>query len=209
MNYVAIFLIVFIVIFVSITYVFFNTKIGTSKRFINYVQTLSVFSISCFVLSIIISLQTTQKTDVDKINSQLVKSSDKYWIELQRIFMDKYPYLETLYSQLYGLSVPLPTLTDKDLTESKILEIHVCNILFQIIENIIFIQKNVIDTSIENNEYQWTSIFVAWSKSQIFQDNWKIYKNFYGENTKKFIDGMIAKNIVSINEAKTFLREIR
>ena len=66
------------------------------------------------------------------------------------------------------------------------LEVHVCNILYQIIENVLHTETKL--------ELSWKNVFKSWSKSDIFRSNWEVSKQFYDKIiTVPYIDDLISQ----------------
>lgn len=188
-------IIILFILMLSISYFYFFGDLSGS-HYANYISTLAL--IGTLVVAISFIYQYKQANDTarsDKIR-EYTRELQAYWIDLEKIFMDKYPYLSRLYQQINQNNLPLQTLTSDTFAENQInkikfFEIHMCSIMFQIIENV------YLENFQEPNDFNdpiniaWINKWKSWFKSNIVREQWSQKKNFFSVNTQKFIDGYI------------------
>lgn len=132
---------------------------------------------------------------------EYVRDSEKYWIDTEKMFMDNYPYLAALYSEIYNIKINLPTLSDQQKIEQEFKERNACAVLFQIIENIVS-SKNSQDIFFK---YAWFRVFLSWSKSPKFIKYWKESSQFYQDKAQNFINGLIEGKMITIQDTINFV----
>jgi hypothetical protein len=201
-------IIVFVGCFLALSMAFWTTDIWQNKRALAYFSTLSLFSTLAIIISFLITTQQNTSLakqrikDEDRKNAtDFIAETEKNWIELEKFFNNNYPYLASLYKEIYpnNTTLPTPTLTSDQQIEAEFKQQHACQIMIQIIENIIS-TRSFVDTS-----WGWSAIFKSWSKSPIFQKIWSYSKEFYNPLTQEFIDNLISQKLSNPEEIKHFL----
>jgi hypothetical protein len=160
-----------------------------------YQGTLSVLAGLTVIISFFINTNqaiSQNKKILENMESErqkeLVRENEKYWVDLEKLFMNNYPYLNNLYIELYpdNKNLNKVELSGLEKFHQSNLEVHVCNILYQIIENVLHTESNL--------ELSWKNVFKSWSKSEIFRSNWEVSKQFYDKNiTVPYIDDLISQ----------------
>jgi len=197
---------VFFGIFVVLTGLYTFTNIYENKRFTAYLSILSVFSTLTLITSFINSIQLAekesqrkQKQENDQRASLFLTETEKYWVDLEKLFITNYPYGAQLYSELYPkANLHPPSLSSEQQAQADDKQYHICQILHQTIENIISTQE-LKDSSL----FGWQQIFNAWSASSIFRKNWIVSKEFYNPSTQKYIDELVTGNVGLIQYKKS------
>ncbi len=187
---------IFLALFLTLTITFWTTNVYKSEKFMKYFNILSIFSTMAFIVSFMLSVQQNDKAaqrrvkdEDDRKAAEFTVETEKNWIDLEKLFNDNYPYLSGLYKELYSdnLNLITPVLTNDQKIEASVKQQHVCNILFQIIENILSTNKDLGGLG-----WGWEKIFQSWSKSPTFQSNWNYSKAFYNPITEAYINKLIA-----------------
>jgi c-di-AMP phosphodiesterase-like protein len=164
-----IFLLLYIILLLTI--ILWNTDIIKDNKLVNYITILSVI---VAILSYIIQHKQHLKSEEERYVKQ-VKSN---WTDIEKMFMDNYPYLNRLYKQIYSYDDRLKNISDPLITEEVIVkENHMAVILIQVIDNLV--QSDT-----------WDEVFKEWFKSPILREVWKSRKKFYNEETVKYIDSI-------------------
>ena len=190
-------IIFFSLIFLGLTISFFKTDLYKSERFAKYTSVISVLATLSIVVSFFINIKSNSDNDRRRSDQEekdrqrdFEQETQKYWIDVEKMFIENYPYLNNLYKEMYSDNpniIPVQ-LSGQDLIEQQNLQQHVCQILFQTIENIY-------NTKSIDPNFGWQPIFEHWTKSDIFKSNWKYSKQFYNLETQKYIDYLINKSL--------------
>jgi hypothetical protein len=198
----------FIFLYILLTCLYWFTDLWKSPRFAGYTNVVVALGTLSALVSFLLSLkdkeqqsneQKQKQLEVDKTNFQ--RETEQYWINIEQMFAKGYPYLASLYNELYpNMNIELPNLTSDQQIEANNAQEHMCQILFQTIENII-VSHNVITVS-----YGWYAAFLSWSQSPTFQKVWSKSKYFYNPATQDFINNLISKKIDSINALRSYLQ---
>lgn len=194
----------------SIAYWF--AHLWQDERLARFVSFLGAFSAIAIILSFLFTLQNTEKEQErrkalvqDQENAKFTQQTEKYWVDVERQFASSYPFLTTLYKEIYSdAQISTPQLTPDQLTEDKNKTWHMCSELLQIIEN-------VINTSQVNSSdsYGWTEVFISWLKSPTLQNVWNNSKTFFNPETRTFIDGILSGQVNGLNQAKILLTSFK
>lgn len=188
--------IIFAIIFIALTFSFFKTDLYKSERFAKYTSVISVLATLSIVVSFFINIRSNAINDQRRLEQEekdrqrdFEQETQRYWIDVEKMFIENYPYLNNLYSELYpdNPNIKKIILTGNDLFEQQNLEQHVCQILYQTIENIY-------NTKSIDPNFGWQPIFKSWAKSNVFRTNWKYSRRFYNLETQKYIDSLINQN---------------
>ncbi len=185
-----------LVIFILLTIAFWKTPLFKDEKVEQYFRIISSISIIFAFLGFILSTQQYEITSKNTIESNknneinsFITSVQTNWINVEQIFMNETPYLNSLYNELYNTNFPIIKLSIAQQNEIPYKEHAVLNILYQIIEIIV----NTDQSELRKN-YGWLVIFTQWSKSPKFQSNWNLSQHFYNPITQKFINNLINKN---------------
>lgn len=200
--------IIFISLFIGLSIIFWLTNVWKNDRVEKYVTFLGAFATLSVIISFLVSLQNSsqeetrrQKDESDKQAAAFIAETQKYWVDLEQEFMDKYPYLSSLYKELYPEStITVPDLTAEQKAQAQNDQWHMCSQLLQTIENII--NTNQITTSLP---YGWYAVFQSWLKSPTLVSVWNATKQYYNPTTTSFIDGLISGEIKSKTQAQKLL----
>ncbi len=177
-----------IFVFIGFTYYYFwvsGTSIVETTKFSNFCTTLSFLGIILgFTVMAIDYCKTRDEVNTENTNTR-VKECQTNWIELEKLFIAQYPYLDRLYSQMYPSHPEMKDvklkLTPEEWRKVRVLEVHVCSILFQSIENICTYGDP------EHLE-EWIRVWRSWFQSQIVRRQWSVMREFYTPSTQLWID---------------------
>ena len=182
------------------TYIFWkNYEIVGTDQMNNYWEMLSAIGIIIGVAAIATEyIENTNQREYDR-QQTFIEQTETNWIELEKYFVQNYPYLARLYQQMYPENYTLkglpPNLSKDDMRKVIAVEQHTCSILFQIIENVYIF----LSSQLGSNEYcGWLFVWKSWFKSSIIMEQWRLTKNYYSQQTKNFIDNCIIKDCLSL-----------
>lgn len=201
-------LISFISFLVIISALYWSGKIN-KKKFNNFMGVLSGFSTIVIILSFIVTIQKSDQESKERLLQQqqdqvekVQRETEKYWIDIEQLFLDNSPYLDRFYKQIYpnNENLTTPEFTEEELKEIKNKEVHVSQILYQIIENLL--QSGRVSKDIVG----WWQTFQSWSNSEIFRSNWIYCKNFYNTNTQEFINKLIKGEFTTPSQVLLFYK---
>jgi hypothetical protein len=181
--------IIFILIFfIFITILYWGTNISDNKKVSGFTSIISTCSIFILFFSFIDGVNSRK----DESKKKIKESNNDNWMKLEHMFKEEYPYLTKLYREIYSANKNIPQCHEyeKDISKSRMKEQHACQIMYQIIEDII---DTKCDIPINQS---WQNVFSSWSKSNIFKHNWKYSKHFYEPTTQKFVDNLIYNNSI-------------
>ncbi|AYV84518.1 MAG: hypothetical protein Hyperionvirus28_6 [Hyperionvirus sp.] len=176
------------------TYFYFKYNLGGTgpKSYSNYLKTLTVIIIALAALVAVSQYKINSTKEEFDQTQTLLNEAQVNWIEMEKIFINNYPYGERLYQQIYKTNKILQNnkISVKDMERVIAFEIHMCSILFQSIENVSWAIKKITgDWS--NIQYGWINAWRSWFKSPIIREQWELTKVFYGRITEEFVDKLI------------------
>jgi hypothetical protein len=177
-----------IFVFIGFTYYYFwvsDASIADTTKFSHFCTTLSLLGI---ILGFTVLALDYCKVAEDK-NTELqnikVKECQTNWIELEKLFIANYPYLDRLYGQIYPSHPDMKDITLKlspdEWRKVRILEVHVCSILFQSIENICIYAE-------PTQMVELIKVWRSWFQSQIVRRQWSVMREFCTPSTQLWID---------------------
>lgn len=198
----------FIILLVILSLLFWFTDLWKNDRIEKYLGLLGAFATITIIISFLITLQANvreedrrRKEDQDKQAANFTAETQRYWVDVERQFSDEYPYLASLYKELYPQSsIIVPQLTSEQEAEAKNRQWHMCAQLIQLIENIV----NTSQINPEQN-YGWTVVFISWLKSKTLQSVWNDTRQYYNPITQTFIDGIINGQVKNPKQARLLL----
>lgn len=191
--------VIILLCFLILIIVLWVTNAAYNERLTKYMSLVTGFSTIIILFSFIVTLSQDNADRADKIRIQQEAQTKEFsdevqqnWIDLEKMFLNGYPYLTPLYKELYpnNPNITVPTLSEADQTQANSQQQHMCMILTQIIEDVLVLHP---DPNPQDNNFGWNVIFTSWIGSPTFQSNWQATRNFYNPNTQKFIDSVIAK----------------
>lgn len=189
-------LIILMLISILIASYFFVFYDLSSSHYANYISTLTlVGTIIAAIIFIYQYKQVNEQSSNDK-TKKMTRQLQTDMIDFENTFMQHYLYLSRLYQQMYQDNDALRKSSHINLSKDQMLErdyyeVHMCTIMFQIIENIYL--SNLKDQDDLNNPQNiaWINKWKSWFKSQIVREQWNYRKKFFGSDTQKFIDNII------------------
>lgn len=204
--------IIFISLFIGLTALFWLTNLWQNQKIDKYVTFLGAFATISVIISFLISLQNSAREDAqrrqdesDRQAASFVAETQKNWVELEQEFMNNYPYLTSLYKELYPESViTVPDLSAEQKIQAQNDQWHMCSQLLQTIENII--NTNQVTASLP---YGWYAVFQSWLKSPTLVNVWNTTRQYYNPVTSAFIDGIISGQVKNKTQAQHLLRSFR
>ena len=93
-------LLIYITIFILITVIYISTDIYKNERFNKYLSVISIFASLSIVISFILNIQNQNKEKLKRLEQEFLKETETYWNELEKMFINNYPYLNNLYKEL-------------------------------------------------------------------------------------------------------------
>jgi hypothetical protein len=178
-----------ILIFFTIIYMKYNTG---NLKYSNYIKTLPLVGILISLGGLIYQNNNIEREDNLTISSQYLDHLGNDWFTLESTFLQYYPYSARLYKQMYPelpLSVVSMTSREDEIKRSYV-EIHICSIIYQLIENIYIIVTEKRDWN-DPRSQEWLTVWKKWFSSPIVRENWKYMKQYYGSDVREIIDANI------------------
>jgi hypothetical protein len=177
-----------IFVFIGFTYYYFwisETSIVETTKFSNFCTTLSFLGIILgFTVMALDYCKDRDHMEKEDLNTK-VKECQTNWIELEKLFISQYPYLDRLYGQMYPSHPEMKDiklkLTDDEWRKVRVLEVHVCSILFQCIENICTYGD-------PDHLHEWVLVWKSWFQSKIVRRQWSVMRQFYTQSTQLWVD---------------------
>jgi hypothetical protein len=193
--------------FVLFTLLFWTTKISENETLIRYVNILSVFSTLAVIVSLFLSLKQSEEESDRRLKDEDARKVDEFtaetqrnWIDLEKLFMENYPYTASLYDEIYpGSPVQIPSLSPEQQIEAQDKQVHVASTMIQIIENVITAR------GVQRGDYGWAPTFISWLGSPTIQRVWASSKKFYNPVTNAFIDGVLNKKVKNTAQTRQLL----
>lgn len=175
------------------TYLYAFKDIG-SKHYANYISTLTLIGTAIAAIIFIYQYEQAKKQERTDKKREVAQELQNYWVELEKMFMDHYPYLTRLYQQIYPSDTPLQgtsiMLSEEQMKTRKFFEIHMCTILFQTIENIYLLDFKGGDFT-DSHNIAWINKWRSWFKSPIVREQWSYRKQYIGQDTQNFIENYL------------------
>lgn len=203
--------IIFVCLFVGLSAIFWFTDLWRNERVEKYVTLLGAFATISVIISFLISLQNSSRQEdqrrqdeEDRQSAAFVNETQKNWVELEQQFMNNYPYLTSLYKELYPQSsITVPDLTAEQQIQAQNDQWHVSSQLLQTIENIV--NTNQVSTSLP---YGWYAVFQSWLKSPTLINVWNKTRQYYNPTTATFIDAIISGQVKTRDQARLLLSSL-
>jgi hypothetical protein len=200
--------IIFIALFVGLSCIFWFTNLWRNERVEKYVTLLGAFATISVIISFLISLQNSSRQETqrrqdeaDREAAAFVNETQKNWVELEQQFMSNYPYLTSLYKELYPESlITVPDLTPEQRIQAQNDQWHLSSQLLQTIENIV--NTNQVSVSLP---YGWYAVFQSWLKSPTLVNVWNKTRQYYNPTTATFIDAIISGQVKTRDQAQLLL----
>jgi hypothetical protein len=182
------------IIIVAVIFFFYSIAYWSSPKFRsdivrNYVSLVvqlgAIFSLIILLFDVSAKETARQATEARSFALQTEQS----FIDLEGQFQRNYPYLARLYRSMNPIfdelqEIPLPEVdNDKD----RSMEIHIANIIFQKIENVLLENPNADFTKGKFSE--WLRTWKLWFSSPRLREIWEESKNvFYADETVAWIE---------------------
>jgi hypothetical protein len=203
--------IIFITLFVGLSCIFWFTNLWRNERVEKYVTLLGAFATISIIISFLISLQNSSRQEnqrrqdeADREAATFVNETQKNWVELEQQFMSNYPYLTSLYKELYPESlITVPDLTAEQKIQAQNDQWHMSSQLLQTIENIV--NTNQVSVSLP---YGWYAVFQSWLKSPTLVNVWNKTRQYYNPTTATFIDAIISGQVKTRDQAQLLLSSL-
>jgi uncharacterized membrane protein YbhN (UPF0104 family) len=163
-------LIIFILIATFFVYSFFN--LHENNKFMNFWQILLSFGTIFFAYSTFINMQTNAQDLLYKKDTFNKSIFVEFFNKNTELFI-KYPSLDYYYAELNGLKY------DHKFTRNKLQETQISFIMLSTIAIIIYTLNNNF-TNMDKVKEKFNLILKTYFKSQIFYENYLLYKKKYG-----------------------------
>lgn len=179
--------------FLLYSILFWLTPMFYNKKFLSYAASLYHLGIVITVVAIVFDLILRQKMIQEEKGRARIHSAEKGFIRIEDIFRKMDPYLARMYKEMnpqQSDSFPLSHEQDLDPDREKRLEVHMANIIFQEIENVLETNQ----FGLHNHQYhqEWIRTWKTWFQSPILQSIWQENKNiFYSPQMVEFVDRKI------------------
>lgn len=186
-----------LVLVLVLTVLFWATPLGKSDQLGLYIGTLGAVGLVVAVVSIVVGIRIA---DDQRRRSQVtdeVALDQVSWSNLERRFLEQ-PGLVRLYKQMYADNPvvqqlvdpdPPPASTSNDPALPTATEIHMANILFQVIENVN--AASPLTAHGWDDLAAWLAVFRSWLRSPILLRQWQMNKSLFGDATIAFVDNNI------------------
>ena len=171
----------------TLGYIFLYKDLA-NQRYTNFI------SASTFSLFLIYYMYQALRTHHDHewhMRKTVIDQNNDRKIGFEKLFVENYPYLERLYKQLNNdndtlKSIPSPSLNEEEKKKRRALEINMCAIIFQMIENI-YTENKTFDPESPHNAV-WIHKWKTWFKGPIIREQWSNMKENYTRSTQIYID---------------------
>lgn len=182
--------------FGSLIYIYLYTNLPNNERFRGFLTGLSsvgiLFSIIAFLINKIMADKESNKNTILNNNKLL----DSGFTNIEKLFLDYYPYSSELYLDIYKdskFSKNINISVD-DNNKKKLVEIHIVTIMLQEMENILNIYN--IDNSLINEDTfaEWLRTWKMWFSSNILKKVWNEKIDNYSKATRLFVQYNLLSN---------------
>jgi hypothetical protein len=185
--------VIIVVIIAIISFFFWKTK--DDDKFRNYLAILSSLGIVLVFSTFILNYEQDNKKEKSDLTARFIELTSTDWNDIEKLFIDNYPYLERLYYQMYP-TIPGIAIPEADPKERERLEQHACRIILRAIEEV-FIGNGGLTIDWQTQQMSWLYSFQQWLSSQILRETWERTKNSYSKDTITFIDTIVLPGIVN------------
>lgn len=187
------------IFFVIYTFLFWATPLFEKRgKFLDFVSSLYYMGIIVTALAFGLELAARQeRTEVEDARIR-VADAEKGFIEIENIFRKTDPYLSRLYREMNPqnqILQNLPAPTNLDSNRETRLEVHIADIIFQQIENVLQNEKYTFqngNSASGGTHREWVQTWRTWFKSPRLRAIWEQNKaTFYNKRTQEWIDRYI------------------
>lgn len=177
-----------ILLIVVISYLYWNHP---DKRvdLSNYFTVLAGFSIIVLVVTFVLNSHLRDQEANDKTREAHASLRRRLYDKAIAPFIDHYPHLNRLYSQIYPEQVTTTSSTDPE--KAQLLEQAMVSELLRIMEEVVQLNRT---GAWEGDWASWYELFSAWLGSEIVRDYWDSNRRFYDSGLARFIDSAIRSN---------------
>lgn len=173
-----------VLLFMGYTSLFWLSKHSSFFRgedWIRYTSTLYSLGIICTVIALLFNMNA-QTTQAEQNHAQLFATQTQNgFITIEDEFRRADPYLSALYKSMNpdnAIIQGIPNAT-VDLAKDARMEVHMANVIFQRIENVVIQNPDVNWDDPKGRYYEWLTTWRQWFQSERLQEIWK-------ENSKTF-----------------------
>jgi hypothetical protein len=178
--------VLFVVIAVLLTVLYWGTNLGNHTKFTNYIAVLALLGTLVTVLTLLANVKLQSKKLGHQERSHGLSCAIKYKINLEKFFIAQYPYLENLYGELYPHQSPRPITHEirqqGHETKQQAIEAHTCMILLETVQSV------SLSDAAGNDE--WMALFQSWFQSKRLQQAFRENQQLFTESTRKLISGI-------------------
>lgn len=197
-------MIALIFLFAIVTYIYWGRDVVDRTKFSQYILSLSVLGTCVSLYSLILTYKYNDTSFKKNSISSTIHNLERSYMDLEKLFMDYYPYSVELYREIYNNcdSIEYDKLNIEDENKRTMVNSHLSSIIFQLIENtLIFLG----DIKKNNNKLyfqlynKWYGIWMLWFNSQILKSQWQNKRILYSKKTQQVIDMMVKLNSTTNN----------
>lgn len=181
--------------FIFVSVIFWLTRFGRSNKWLQFIGMISGLGVSVFVLQFVLENQRQHEQKKKDRALSFTVMTERYVINLEKLFAEQYPYSTRLYKELYaghpGLEkLVVPTSIDKN--HQLQVEADICAILIQAVEDVYWVE-NLATNYADPDLSGWMTTFKRWFSSPILQSQWGYLKKNYGGPFQEFVDTKLIK----------------
>jgi uncharacterized membrane protein len=179
---------IIIAIIVVISYVFWHYP-HLRGDFNSYFTVLGGLAITVLIVTLVFSFYVRDLDDTRREIEEAAELRRRLHDRVDTLFINNYPDLNRLYSQLYpGTAVNVTAPTDK----STALETFAMGEILGLMEDVVRLSRSKIWDS--QAWVGWLNLFRTWVTSSLLLDYWAKNKSFYSDSLNAFIDSLIRSN---------------
>lgn len=120
--------------------------------------------------------------------------SENSFIDIEEQFQRSYPYLARLYDSMNPIFPPPEKYPDVDEDKDRAMEVHIANVIFQKIENVLL--ENPEEDFTKGKHSEWLRTWQLWFTSPRLREIWEQSKTiFYAPEAVDWIE----KNLVHVH----------
>jgi hypothetical protein len=176
-----------IIVVVIITFIFILTR--GHKHYVKYLHIISDIGIVIVFISFIYDYIESNKAEKNKYVNMFIQTTTDGWNNIEKMFLDYYPYLERLYYQMYP-SIPDIQVPKVDENERHVQEQHASHIILRAIQEV-FIANGGLKTNWPKDQQSWLYSFKQWMSSSILREYWYAHEREYPSDMRVFMNTIV------------------
>lgn len=191
------YLLVFVTLFILITWFYFYTDHFSKPNFGTYINCLSVIGITISLLTFIHIKSNGEKEILRNEKIDALTAVNRGYTEIEKLFLQNYPWSCQFYNEIYQTTYNSSICGFKseiitDPQRQNMVNEHIGSVMIQSIEEVLLSSRlhdhKIIDLS------DWIKTWRQWFRSGILRKIWICKRSLYNHEMQSFIDSLIQQS---------------